>query len=1197
MRFGLLGTVTVAADCDRDGGEARIRPIGSAKVRALLAALLATPGRAVPLDHLKSALWGETPPTTANASLHNHVARLRRVLGEEGRDGSRLRAAPPGYVLDIAEGEFDAWIFLDHHAAARAAHRAADWPSVLAECGGALALWRGDPLSDVPLRSDGLRAFAAHLAEARLLTLEWRFDAELALGHHQGLAAELAGLAAAHPLRETFHRQLMLALHRTHRQAEALRVYHVLRRTLVDELGVEPDPAVQAAYQEILAEPSLNRAATLAGPPASPTGGPPARRPAEADPRARPGPTDAPPPATPTGPGTRPPRTAWTETTDLRARPAPAGRPERSAPEPGAEPTVPVAGAGLTGATGPAASTGPGTLPIPAPAAADAAPAQQAPPRAEPVAGAAASAGPGGHTAPAAGTEGAGRGHGAQPDTEPAARAAASTGPGTFPPPATTAASTAPGQQPGSDTAPATRAAGPTGTGTLPVPPSAAVDAEAAQQALPEVESATGAAGPAGAGRGGAAGEGRSDRGPGAAEVVGARPAPAQLPADVPDFTGRVAELDELLAALRGPRDGHTPRVVVVSGMGGVGKTALAVRAAHLLRDEFPDGRLYADLRGFGAGGARHPSDLLARFLGDLGADCQPLPEDPDDRTVLWRDALHGRRVLLVLDNAGDAAQVAPLLPGDGDSAVVVTSRRTLADLPGTARLALKPLSAEEQRELLVTLCGAQRVAAEPEAAAGVLAACGGLPLALRIAGARMAARPNWPLTALAERLDGPGLSRLHALSAGGLAVQETFAMSYVAMRDSPADADRAAACAFRLLGAWPGHGFEPSAAAALLGRDSAHAAADVLEALVDAHLLETPRPGHYTFHDLVGEYAAVCALAELPPAERRHGLRRITVWYTATVASTLSVLTPEGHPLPPLDEQPVLPALEFETDEAALDWCVRELPAIKESIRLAIAYGWPDLAWRTAAGLFGYAQAYWWTGEWTACLEQAMACVSQCGDLLGQAWMHSRLGVAYGMAERYEVSLGHLHVARRHFELAGDRRGVAAILTNLTGLHRGTGEYVLALEYGRRSLELHRSLGDYDRVATVLGNLGDTYLCAGDPEAAEECFCDALAAWRTRGSLVSIARTLTSLGEARLALGRPADAVDALAETLTLLERLGDRATMADVLEVLGRAHLARGDRAAARTCWEEAVEVARQHRLPAKEEAALRGLAALAK
>lgn len=917
MRFGLLGAVTVAG-----------RGVGSAKLRALLAALLGSPGRAVPPEALKAALWGEAPPASATASLHNHVARLRRLLAESGGPETRLRAVPAGYVLDVAQDELDAEVFLRQHAAARAAHRDADWPAVRSACAAALALWRGDPLADVPALCDPLRAYAAHLAEARLEALEWRFDAELALGAHQGGTAELAALTAAHPLREPFHRQLMLALHRTDRQAEALAAFHELRRTLVDELGVEPGPAVQAAYQEILAAPDF-----------------------------------------------------------------------------------------------------------------------------------------------------------------------------------------------------------------------AAV--------------------------------------------------PAQLPADTGDFTGRVAELAALLTAIRpGPPD--APRVAVVTGMGGIGKSALAVHAAHLAGPDFPDGVLHADLRGFGAGDARRPRDLLARFLGDLCAGGgRPLPDDPDDLSALLRQTLHGRRVLLVLDNAGDAAQVAPLLPGQGDSAVIVTSRRTMTDLPAAVRLPLEPLDADEQHRLLVAVCGQRRVAAEPDAAAGVLAACGGLPLALRIAGARLAARPNWPLTALAQRLNGAG-DRLHALSAGGLAVQDTFAMSYRAMRDSPLAGEREGARAFRLLGLWPGHPLAPASAAALLGR-APDAAEDVLEALVDTHLLQTPQPGRYTFHDLLGEYAAGRAAEEVPARDGRDALRRLLVWYAASVAATAAVLAPEGHPMPPLDEQPAVPAAEFSCDEAALRWCVRELPAVKDAIRLAAAHGWADVAWRLAAGLFGYAQAYWWTGEWDLCLRDAQACVEETGDVLGRAWMHSRLGVAHGMADRVEECLEHLAVARRYFEAAGDLQGQAAILNNLSGLHRARGDHGLALEYGRQSLDLHYAAGDADRVATVLGNLGDGHLGAGDPAAALVCYRRALAMWRERGVLSSTARSLTSLGEALRALGRYEEAVAALEETVVLLDRLGDRGTAADALEVLGRTHFERGDFPAARTCWRRALALARAHGLAAKTEAVLAGLSRL--
>lgn len=1023
MRFGLLGTVTVSTGPDPGPGSYDERLPGSPKLRALLAALLTAPGRPVPADALKAALWGDEPPATATASLHNHVARLRRALAEEGRP-SRLRAAASGYLLHVEDGELDAEVFAAHHAAARGAHGAQDWPAVLAACGPALALWRGEPLSGVPLLSDALRAHAAHLAEARLLTLEWRFDAELALGAHETLTPELASLTAAHPLREPFHRQLMLALYGAGRQAEALTAFHRLRRTLIDELGVDPAPAVHGVYHHI-----------LTAPPA----------------------------------------------------PAPA------APEPSA--------------AGPAAGAAP------------------------------------------------------PPDGRVNSRTAA--GPAQLPPsPGDSAAATA-------TRPPAARAGTHTTTAPAQLPPAAGADAASPDRTAPTAPADGEAAEPS----------------PAPARRA---PAPVQLPADVADFTGRGGELEAVTHALL------TERRVVVSGMGGVGKTALAVRAAHAVRAQFPDGVLYADLRGFGVGGARRPQDLLSRFLGDLGRDGE-LPDDADDRSALLRETLHGLRVLLVLDNAGDAAQVAPLLPGGGGSAVLVTSRRTLADLPGAVRLALEPLTAGEQRELLAAVCGGQRVARDPAAAAEVMAACGGLPLALRIAGARLATRPNWPLAALAERLGGAAAGsggRLRALAAGGLAVEETFAMSYVAMRDGEQPAEREAARAFRTLGVWPANLLDAHTAAALLDRTPA-SAEDALEALVDAHLLQSPQPGRYAFHDLLGEYAAGRAAGEVPDPERVRALRRLLVWYAATVAATLPVLTPEGHPMPPLAEQPAVPPREFGTTEDALAWCVREMPALKEAIRQAAAHRWPEIAWRLAAGLFGYAQAYWWTGEWQACLEEAMACVEECGDVLGRAWMHSRLGVAHGMAHRPEQCLGHLRAAQRYFESAGDLRGQAAILTNMTGVLRMTGAYEQALECGRTALDLHLAAGDADRVATLLGNLGDTHLKAGDAAQAERRYREALGMWRDQGTLIMIARMLTGLGDALRGLRRYGEALAALREAIGVLDRIGDGATKADVLETLGRAHAESGDLAAARRCWWEGLELARTHRLHDDEAALMRDLA----
>jgi DNA-binding SARP family transcriptional activator/tetratricopeptide (TPR) repeat protein len=253
LRFGLLGPPVLYDGTDA-AVSADVKAIGSPKVRTLLAALLLEAGRVVSVESLKDALWGGAPPASAQASLHNHVARLRRLLD----DPERLRAVPPGYVLRVEQGELDVHVFERHLATARGAYAARNGERVVRECTSALALWRGTPLNGLPAELGGY-AFVQRLKEARLLLLEWRYDAELAVdgARLDGLVPELAALTAEHPLREAYHRQLMLALHRTGRQAEALAVHRDLRARLVEELGVEPGPAMQKAHVEVLATPGI----------------------------------------------------------------------------------------------------------------------------------------------------------------------------------------------------------------------------------------------------------------------------------------------------------------------------------------------------------------------------------------------------------------------------------------------------------------------------------------------------------------------------------------------------------------------------------------------------------------------------------------------------------------------------------------------------------------------------------------------------------------------------------------------------------------------------------------------------------------------------------------------------------------------------------------------------------------------------
>ncbi|MFJ8042000.1 AfsR/SARP family transcriptional regulator [Kitasatospora sp. NPDC096147] len=459
---------------------------------------------------------------------------------------------------------------------------------------------------------------------------------------------------------------------------------------------------------------------------------------------------------------------------------------------------------------------------------------------------------------------------------------------------------------------------------------------------------------------------------------------PAQLPADTADFTGRAEELATLVARLGATADGR-PRVLVVSGMGGVGKTALAVHAAHRVRQSFPDGQLHVDLHGSGHAEPRDPHEVVARLLADLdpgrpgtapsghGTEppAGPTAETADttdttdtaDRSARLRSALAGRRVLLLLDNARDAAQVLPFLPGDGHSAVLVTSRRSLATLPDAFQVPLEPLDVEEQRDLLARACGGERVAAEPDAALRLLAACGGLPLALRITSARLAARPTWPLGVLADLLAHDG-TRLQALTAGHLSVRTTLASGYAVLRDGD-PAAREAARLFRLLGGWPGLDLGAGQAAALADRPE-HVTADLLETLVDHHLLRTPEPLRYRFHELVGAYAAERAVAEETGADRDAGQARLAHWYAAAFRHAGQVLR-SGGPAVPGSAADTPAALPVFTDGAgAAAWCTRELGNATEVVRRAAASARPDLAWQVACHLAGCVTADRWiaTGD-----------------------------------------------------------------------------------------------------------------------------------------------------------------------------------------------------------------------------------------
>jgi DNA-binding SARP family transcriptional activator len=341
---------------------------------------------------------------------------------------------------------------------------------------------------------------------------------------------------------------------------------------------------------------------------------------------------------------------------------------------------------------------------------------------------------------------------------------------------------------------------------------------------------------------------------------------PAQLPADLPDFIGRADVIDRITRRLAAP--GPAP-IAAVSGMAGIGKTTLAVRIAHRLRHVYPDAQLFADLRGAGSA-PTDPADVLAAFLRALGVATEAIPASLAERTALYRSLLAPLRALVLLDNARNSAQVRPLLPGCGAAAVLVTGRDPLAGLTGAVHTHLDVFGSEGAVELLARTAGAERVAADPEAAVGIADACGGLPLAVRIAGARLAARPRWRVRDLAERL--VARQCLDELVVGDEGVRASFQLSYQALAP-------AAARAFRLLAVPDLLEISKESAAAVLDTDIADAEA-LAETLVDAQLLSSPGAGRYRYHDLLRLFACETSQRVDHPDERRTALRRILEVY-----------------------------------------------------------------------------------------------------------------------------------------------------------------------------------------------------------------------------------------------------------------------------------------------------------------------------
>ncbi len=508
---------------------------------------------------------------------------------------------------------------------------------------------------------------------------------------------------------------------------------------------------------------------------------------------------------------------------------------------------------------------------------------------------------------------------------------------------------------------------------------------------------------------------------------------PAQLPADISDFTGRARQVDRLRGLLTVSETEDNPgavRVALVVGAGGLGKTALAVHTAHLLASEFPDGQLYASLHG--AAQPTDPAEVLARFLRALGAEPDHIPLGEEERAAHYRTRLAGKRVLIVLDDAHDAAQVRPLLPGSASAAVLVTARRRLPELAGTKVLDLDVLPLEEARTLFILVAGQERAVAEPAATDDVLAACAGLPLAIRIGGARLAARGSWTVRTLANRL-ADERKRLDELRAGNLAVRASFEVSFASLPGPEVPGGVEPARAFRLLGLWTGSSVSLAAAAALVGEEQ-DAVADALDVLVDAHLLESRASDRYRFHDLLRVYAADRARTQETEEVRSAAVIRVLTWYLHSIEAAAAVISAH-HRRVPLDPAPAsVHPLGFASLERALTWCEQERPGLTAGVQLAAASGLHEIAWKlpAAAMSFYFRRAYW--GDWVATHKTGLASARVLGNRQAEAWMLNNLGMAYGR-QRMPEAIECFEQALAIYRDLGDVRGESRAATNVAAM------------------------------------------------------------------------------------------------------------------------------------------------------------------
>jgi tetratricopeptide (TPR) repeat protein len=652
------------------------------------------------------------------------------------------------------------------------------------------------------------------------------------------------------------------------------------------------------------------------------------------------------------------------------------------------------------------------------------------------------------------------------------------------------------------------------------------------------------------------------------------RPRPAMLPSAVSGFAGRHAELGAL-TQLATPHDssgrpGDPVTIITISGTAGVGKTALAVHWARQHAADFPDGQLYVNLRGFGpTAGPLSPADALAALLDALGTPANRIPTTLEGRQALYRTILASQQVLILLDNARDAAHARPLLPGSAGPVTIITSRNDLTGLiaaEGARPLALEVLPPDEAREVLSSRLGPDRVAAEPEATAELTSLCARLPLALAIIAARAAASPGFPLSGLAAELRDTR-HRLDALSTGEDATdtRAVFSCSYQSL-------DPSVARMFRLLGIHPGPDITAAAAASLAGCDVAPARR-MLRDLTREHLVTEHVQGRFQLHDLLRAYAAERAQAEDSADDRHAATRRFLDHYLHTADAAARTLTSlrEQVALPPCDPgacpEPIADYHQART------WFEAEHQVMAAAIPLAAESGFDSQAWQLQWAMTGFFDQ---RGHWDVSLQRiALAAATRQDDTIGQAVTLRLLARTCTRLGDYEEANACLVVSIGLYRQLGDGPGEARAHQNASVVSERQGRYPDALIHAEQALALSSAAGDLTGRAAALNDVGWYHALLGDHQPAR-AFCEqSLLLFLELGDRYGQARSLDSLGFTKHQMGNHAEAAVCFSQAVALLRELGSRFYEAEVLTHLGDVREAAGELQQAEDAWRQALSI----------------------